>query len=172
MLFWWTLLHFGAWYDALILEDLWLMVCYTWRMMTWRFWWWRLGFGDDLVALIDDMEAFLGWRFGWWRLCYIDDLETVLILHSTGKMELATFEGWIPQTPLGWIQENTSWVLYKSWNSYFSWYWERSEKIEVFRITTTYCIKWFLSMNNDWVFHLHLVHFVYLVHLLLLCIKD
>ena len=23
------------------------------------------------------------------------------------------------------------------------------EKIEVFRITTTYCIKWFLSMNND-----------------------
>ena len=30
------------------------MVRYTWRMMTWR-----LGFGDDLVALIDDMEALL-----------------------------------------------------------------------------------------------------------------
>ena len=46
-----------------------------------------------------------------WRLCYIDDLETVLVLHSTGKLELATLEGWISQTPLGWIQENTSWVL-------------------------------------------------------------
>ena len=33
------------------------------------------------------------------------DLETVLVLHSTGKLELATLEGWIPQTPLGWIQE-------------------------------------------------------------------
>ena len=47
---------------------------------------------------------------GFASLCYIDDLETVLVLHSIGKLELATLEGWIPQTPLGWIQENTSWA--------------------------------------------------------------
>ena len=30
------------------------------------------------------------------------DLETVLVLDSTGKLELATLEGWIPQNP-SWL---------------------------------------------------------------------
>ena len=37
--------------------------------------------------------------------------------------------------------------------------------------TSTLLYQWFLSMNNDWVFHLYLVHIVSLVYLLL-CIKD
>ena len=68
---WWTLLHFGAWFDALvlevILEDL-SMVRYTWRwlwlihlevvqlvlLVTWtRFWRWLL--------MIDDALQWLGW---------------------------------------------------------------------------------------------------------------
>ena len=78
-------------------------------------WWWMLD-GDLMEALlwwlgvlVDGGLAWmmlwrLGWCLGWWRfLCFS-------FLHSTGKLELATLEGWISQTPLGWIQENTSWV--------------------------------------------------------------
>ena len=60
---------------------------------------------DD--ALVD---GGLAWMMSWLMEVYVDDLETVLIQHSTGKLELATLEGWISQTPLGWIQEKTSWV--------------------------------------------------------------
>ena len=95
-----------SWSFEEILEDddavlLWLM---TWRS------WGDFGGWRCYATLLNDSELWwrfdlvMLWRIGWWRfLCFSS-------LHSTGKLELATLESWISQTPLGWIQENTSWA--------------------------------------------------------------
>jgi hypothetical protein len=47
-----------------------------------------------------------------------------------------------------WLEpRDTSWVLYKELVLSLSVGAKKYEKIEVFRITKTYCIEWFLSMN-------------------------
>ena len=53
-------------------------------------------------------------------------------LYSSCKLELATLEGWIPQTPLGWNQETQAGSCAKSWCSYIQSVLRKSEKIEVF----------------------------------------
>ena len=59
--------------------------------------------------------------------------------YSTSKLSLATPEDWTPQTPLDWIQEKASWYLQIELVLLCSVGADRSEKIEVFRITTAYC---------------------------------
>ena len=68
-------------------------------------------------------------------LLYVDDLiltgEEKLILDS--KRKLATLEGWIPQTPLGWIQETQAGSCTRVGALTYQLVLRRSEKIEVFR---------------------------------------
>ena len=71
----------------------------------------------------------------------------ILLSYSSCKLVLATLEGWIPQTTLGWNQETEAGSCTKSWCSSYQLVLRKSVKIEIFHITTAYCIEWFLSMN-------------------------
>ena len=51
------------------------------------------------------------------KVCNLVDV----VLHSTCKLELATLEGWIPQTPLGWIQETQAGPCTRVGTLTFSW---------------------------------------------------
>ena len=180
MLFWWTMLHFGAWYDALILEDLWLW-CATlggwWHgdfddgrlalVMIWLLWLmtWRLCFDDDLVLWL--MEIWLGWCLGWWRFWYVDDLETVLFYILPVSWSLPHLRVGFLKPLLVGSKRTLDGSSTKSWISYFSWsrmIWEDWSLPH-----WHYCIKWFLSIYY-WVFHSYLVSIFYVIDLLLWCI--
>ena len=131
--------------------------------------WWRLCFDGDL------MEALLCWWLGWWRFCFDDVLvdggfATLMIWRQFLFYTLPA--SWsLPPLRVGFLKP----LLVGSKRrlagpservgTLISVGAERSTKIEVFHIDTI------VSMNNDWVFHLYLVHIVYLVYLLL-CMKD
>ena len=55
-----------------------------------------------------------------------------VLFYSTCKLGLANSEGWIPQTPLGWNQENASWYLHIELVLLLLVGAERSAKIDVF----------------------------------------
>ena len=60
------------------------------------------------------------------------ELERSFILHFSCKLGLANSKGWIPQTPLGWIQEIQAGSCTYSWRSYSELVLKKSVKIEVF----------------------------------------
>ena len=153
-------------YGALHLEEYsthgWLL--HMEALMTWSFGWWRLGLDDVL------------WRF-WFDGDLVDGGFATLMIWRQFLFYILPASWSLPPLRVGFLKpllvgsKRTLAGSSKRVGTLISVGVEWSEKIEVFHITTTYCIKWFLSMNNDWVFHLYLVHFVYLVHPLL-CIKD
>ena len=58
---------------------------------------------------------------------------------SSCKLGLAIPKGWIPQTPLGWNQENASWDLHIEMVLLLSIGDDRAMKIEVFHTSMAHC---------------------------------
>lgn len=95
--------------------------------------WWRL-WGDlggwwCCATLIDDlelwlMEVWLGWCLGWWRFWYVDDLETVLFYILLVSWSLPHLRAGFLKPLLVGSKRTLVGSSNKSWNSYFSWYWE------------------------------------------------
>ena len=88
----------------------------------------------------DDLDALLHWLMTW-RLCYVgwwlgddDQMDgwavavAVLFSYSSCKLELATLEGWIPQTTLGWNQETQAGSCTRANALIISWCWENLQR--------------------------------------------
>ena len=90
---------------------------------------------DDEALLLGGFEHEVVAWFDPWRLWSLElEACSSSISHSTCKLELATLEGWIPQTTLGWNQETQAVACTKSWCSYIQLVLRKSEKIEIFHI--------------------------------------
>ena len=188
---WWScylggaLLHVGDLvHDALVLEGSCLWSA-THGDDSWLMWW-------RLEVTLEDDDAVLPWMVTWWRICF-DDLGFWLMEDWLGWC----FAGLDDVLVDGGSCTFLLYILPVSWSlpplrvgslKYLLVGSKRtlagpSEELELlFQLelkdlwrlkssTLTLLYQWFLSMNNDWVFHLYLVHIVYLVYLLL-CIKD
>ena len=105
---WWCFagdLDEAWWLETLLHDDL-----ETWHL-TWCISW----VGSQEPCLLVLAWSWL-WR-GWMMWLVWDDDQTdafavavTVFFILPCKLGLAHSEGWIPQIPLGWIQENTSWV--------------------------------------------------------------
>ena len=136
MLFWWPLLHFGAWYDALNLEDLWLW-CTTLGG------WWHGDFDDGGLALV---MIWLLWLMTW-RLCLVGDLVdggfATLMIWRQFLFYILPASWSLPPLRVGFLKpllvgsKRTLVGSSRRVGTLISVGVEWSEKIEVFRITTT-----------------------------------
>ena len=121
-------------------DHIWIVWRLTWRLDSWILR--DLSTWELVVTRIDDVAISDDDQMDGWAVAV-----AVLLSYSSCTLELATLEGWIPQTTLGWNQETQVGSYTKSWCSSYQLVLRKSAKIEIFHITTTYCIECFLSMN-------------------------
>ena len=124
--------------------------------------WWGLGTCVDVQRLVGtDMSDLEGGNslfelgkgdlveqwLGRWLVVWV--VAMVVLFYSTCKLGLANSKGWIPQTPLGWNQENASWYLHLE---SVLWISVGAEEICEDRNLPQsnkdyYIVKWFLPIN-------------------------
>ena len=143
-------------------------------MEAWLWWWfgcfdwWHGGF-----ALM------MTWCFGWWRLCLVGDLVdggfATLMIWRQFLFYILPASWSLPPLRVGFLKpllvgckRTLAGSSIRVGSLVFSWNWKIYEDRS---LPHAKLYQWFLSMNNDWVFHLYLVYIVHLVYLLL-CIED